>query len=251
MDLWRGNPALGGETELAKVGMSVVQQTDKWGIFRFQDTSWNAAIRLRPPYTGDSAALHADGSNLAAVLYKLKAIGGAPYWRIRETIRQIAPWFDDFSLEPLKPNETDVVLNWREKNSDYLFGPHQLPDGALRAMALITLLLQPEEDLPPLIAIDEPELGLHPAAIGVLAGLLNAASLHSQVIIATQSVTLLEEFEAADVIVVDRDEQRLQNTFSGWRSTFTRLDPERLKDWLEDYSLGELWQKNSLGGGPF
>ncbi len=218
-----------------------MQNLQNWGIFHFADTSSTAAIRRRC-YMHDNLKLHSDGSNLAAVLWRLHETKGNWYWRILETIRQVAPWFGDFSLEPIKPNETDVALNWRDRHSDNLFGPHQLPDGALRAMALITLLLQPGEDLPPLIVIDEPELGLHPAAITVVAALLRGAALRSQVIVATQSVTMLEEFEVGDVIVVDREDGR---------STFTRQDPERLKEWLEEYTLGELWQKNSIGGGPF
>ncbi len=109
-------------------------------------------------------------------------------------------------------------------------------------MVLTTLLLQPEKYLPSLIVIDEPELGLHPAAITIVAAILKATSLRRQVIIATQSPTLLEEFDAGDVIVVDRQDGR---------SMFTRQDPDRLREWLEEYTLGELWQKNSIGGGPF
>ena len=226
---------------MANAGIAVTQHSDKWGVFHFGDTSSTAGIRRRC-YKDDNLKLHPDGSNLAAVLHKCKGDGTITYRRTLETIRQIAPWFGDFVLEPIKPNETDVLLNWQDRHSDHVFGPHQLPDGALRAMALITLLLQPVEDLPSLIVIDEPELGLHPAAIVAVAGLMRAASVHSQVIIATQSVTLLDEFDAADVIVVDREDGH---------STFTRQDPERLKDWLEEYSLGELWQKNVMGGGPF
>jgi predicted ATPase len=239
--LWSSSGSSRIESAMANAGMSLVQHSDKWAIFHFSDTSSTAGIRRRC-YKDDNLKLHPDGSNLAAMLRTFQAAKSAAYWRILETIRQIAPWFGDFVLEPIKPNETDVMLNWHDRYSDHVFGPHQLPDGALRMMALITLLLQPEEDLPSLIVIDEPELGLHPYAIIIFAALLKAASLHSQIIIATQSVTLLEEFDAGDVIVVDREDGR---------STFTRLDPERLKEWLEEYSLGELWQKNVLGGGPF
>jgi predicted ATPase len=156
-------------------------------------------------------------------------------------MQQIAPWFDDFVIAPLKLNETNVLLNWRERNSDVAFGTHQLSDGTLRAMALITLLLQPEVNLPDLIIIDEPELGLHPYAINVLAALMKQAAHHCQIVIATQSVPLLNEFHAGDVVVVERDARK---------STFERLQPEKLKEWLDEYSLGELWEKNVLGGGP-
>jgi len=240
IDIWRRDPTQASQAA-ANAGEALVQNMQKWGIFHFSDTSSNAAIRRRC-YKDDNLKLHSDGSNLSAILYKLQKPHATEYHRIIETIRQIAPWFGNYVLQPIKPNETDVLLDWQDRHSDHVFGPHQLPDGALRAMALITLLLQPEEDLPSLIVIDEPELGLHPAAIIVIGALLKAASLHSQIIIATQSVTLLEEFDAGDVIVVDREDGR---------STFTRQDPERLKEWLEEYTIGELWQKNSIGGGPF
>jgi predicted ATPase len=229
------------DQSLGEAGMPIIRHSDKWGVFHFGDTSGTARIRLGG-YMDDNVKLHSDGSNLAAMLHKIQKSQNTAYYRITETIRQIAPWFGDFILEPIKPNETNIKLNWRDRYSDNIFGPHQLPDGALRAMALITLLLQPWEDLPSLIIIDEPELGLHPSAITVIAALLQQASLHAQVIVATQSPTFLDEFDPEDVIVVDREKGK---------STFTRQDSDKLRDWLEEYSLGELWQKNSIGGGPF
>lgn len=226
---------------MAKASKIVVQAIRRWRKYDFCDPS----VMWPQHYMHDNETLFPNGKNLVAVLYKLQKTQAAVYRQIVDTIRQIVPWFDDFVLEPLKLKDTDVLLNWRDRYAKYpdqMFSPHLLPGGGLRAIALITLLLQPKEDLPPLIVIDEPELGLHPAAITVIASLLKAASRHAQIIIATQSITLLDEFDAADVIVVDREEGR---------STFTRLDPERLKDWLEEYTLGELWQKNSIGGGPF
>jgi predicted ATPase len=240
IETWRQKDA--DSQAAARRGEMVVQNIRRWGIFHLHDTSWSAPIRLSPPYSGDADAIRSDGRNLAAFLLKVRLSNAPAYRRIVETIRQVAPWFGDFVLERVGPEETDVVLNWRDRYSDDVFGPHQLPDGALRAMVLITLLLQPRENLPSLIVIDEPELGLHPAAITVIAALMKAVALQTQIVIATQSPTLLDEFDAADVIVVDRE---------NGRSTFTRQDPERLKDWLEEYSLGELWQKNSIGGGPF
>jgi len=108
-------------------------------------------------------------------------------------------------------------------------------------MALCTLLLQPTADLPDLLILDEPELGLHPFALTIIAGLIRAASTHVQVIVTTQSIEFLDHFEASEIIVVDS---------ADGASQFRRLDPDSMKDWLEDYSLGELWQKNVIGGGP-
>lgn len=234
IDIWRSH----NEDLAVHAGEIVVQAIKHWGIFGFYDTS---VMRLQR-YIHDNSAIHSDGNNLVAILYKIRETQVTAYHRIVETIRQIAPWFGDFVIEPLELNKNNVQLNWRDRYSDKVFGPHQLPDGGLRAIALVTLLLQSTDNLPSLIVIDEPELGLHPNAICIIAALLKQASLHCQIIVATQSPTFLDEFDPEDVIVVDREEGK---------SLFTRQDPEKLREWLEEYSLGELWQKNSIGGGPF
>jgi len=209
-------------------------------VFQFHDTSASARIRQQC-YIEQNRFLMPDAGNLPAVLHRIRSSEPTAYRRIVSTVQQVAPFFDDFVLAPSPLNDKYITLNWREKGTDTEFGPHVISDGTLRAMALITLLLQPEEDLPAVIVIDEPELGLHPYAINVLASLLAAASLRCQVIVATQSVPLLDQFEPEDVVVVERD---------GAASTFQRLDPEKLRDWLGDYSLGQLWEKNVIGGGP-
>ncbi|MEA1949937.1 MAG: AAA family ATPase [Planctomycetota bacterium] len=210
-------------------------------VYQFHDTSPTARVR-RYCYVDDDRWLMPDAGNLAAVLNKLKKNDDPKaYRRIVGTIRQIAPYFDDFDLEPNGTGNNDIALNWREKSSDQLFGPHQISDGTLRAMALITLLLQPVTDLPDVMVIDEPELGLHPFAKNILASLMKKASRHCQIIVATQSAGLLDGFEPEDIVVVERDE-------SG--SVFERQNSEKLKDWLDEYTLRELWEKNVLGGGP-
>lgn len=206
-------------------------------IYQFHNTSETARIRQRWD-VNDSRFLKEDGANLGPFLLRLRETRPKYYARIVETIRQIAPFFADFVLEPIGGT---VLLQWREPRTDIIFGPHQASDGTLRVMALVSLLLQPEDELPKVLILDEPELGLHPYAINVLSGLLEAVSLHSQVILATQSMTLIDYFEAHHVIVVDRPDRR---------STFKRLDQDRLRDWLEEYSLAELWEKNVLGGRP-
>jgi predicted ATPase len=222
-------------------------QSEVWDLLRHcrvyhvDDTSKTARLRL-PAKIDDNRWLDPGAGNLAAVLYRLKRVQPREYQRIVETIQQIVPWFDDFELEPSELDSEWVLLNWREKGSDLLFGPHQLSDGTLRAMALVTLLLQPEKYLPKVIILDEPELGLHPVAMTIAAGLIQAAAFHAQVIVATQSVAFLNHFDPEDVVVVERGDGA---------SVFRRLDSASLADWLEDYSLGELWEKNVIGGGPF
>lgn len=210
-------------------------------VYHFHDTSLTARVR-QYGYTGDNRWLMPDAGNLAAFLLRLRETNnGAAYKRIVTTLRLLAPFFDDFDLEPAGPNEKDIILNWRDRGSDQVFGPHQLSDGTLRAMCLVTLLLQPEDELPDLIVVDEPELGLHPYALNVVASLFKKVSHHTQVVISTQSSSFLDNFDAEDVVVVYRE---------GKESLFTRLDPAKLEAWLEEYSLGEVWEKNIIGGGP-
>ncbi|MGD0282257.1 MAG: AAA family ATPase [Dissulfurispiraceae bacterium] len=210
-------------------------------VYHFHDTSPTSRVRQHC-YKGDNRWLMPDAGNLAAFLMRLRSENdGSAYRRIVDTIRLIAPFFDDFVLEPVGPAKQEVILNWREKDSDQLFGPHQFSDGTLRAICLAALLLQPEDEFPCLILVDEPELGLHPYALNVLASLFAKASHHTQVVICTQSTSLLDNFDPEDIIVVNR---------IGKESEFVRPDSAKLKAWLNDYSLGQVWEKNIMGGGP-
>lgn len=161
------------------------------------------------------------------------------YERIVKTIQLVIPFFKDFVLRPDSINSDIIRLEWQDKYSDKTFTATALSDGSLRFICMATLLLQ--HTLPKLIILDEPELGLHPSAIVVLAGLLKKASTRSQVIVSTQSVNLVNEFEAENIIVAE--------TRNG-ASNFKRLDPEKLQDWLNEYSLGDIWEKNIIGGMP-
>jgi predicted ATPase len=185
--------------------------------------------------------LRNDAGNLAAVLLALleSDVGAdqAAYRRIVGVIRQVAPFFRDFVLSPEKSDRPR--LRWRQADSDAVFSADQMSDGTLRFVCLATLLLHPR--LPSLVVLDEPELGLHPYAVVQLAGLLRQASVRSQVLVATQSVTLMNQFEIDDLMVVER----IDGT-----SEFIRPDRERLGEWLNEYSLGELWEKNLIGGRP-
>jgi len=206
-------------------------------VYQFHNTSETSRIRQQWDLQ-DARYLKEDGANLAPFLHRLRESHSAYYRRIVETLRLIAPFFNDFFLEP---ENGRVLLKWTEKGSDIVFGSHQASDGTLRVMALLALLMQPEEDLPAVLILDEPELGLHPYAITIVAGLLRSVSRRSQVILSTQSSVLVDQFEPKDVIVVDRQERE---------STFRRLGTDELKEWLEDYSLAELWEKNVIGGRP-
>ncbi len=170
--------------------------------FQFHDTSETARMRQNA-YAGDSRCLKEDAGNLAAFLRMLADSKPGYYRRILSLIRQAAPHFDDFDLTPAYDPKY-VMLNWKERGSDYLFGPHQLPDGLLRFMALTALLSQPEDRLPRVILIDEPELGLHPFAVNLMGSLIRKALHHSEITIATEPLNLVDQFGPDDILVAER-----------------------------------------------
>jgi predicted ATPase len=207
-------------------------------LYHFHDTSINAAVR-KYYSKRDYEYLRFDASNLAAFLLFLKKKHEKDYQYIREVVQLAAPFFDDFLLRDSLDNPDETLLEWRQKGSDYPFHPSQISDGTLRFICLATALLQPNP--PSIILLDEPELGLHPYALNLLAGLIEKAAARTQVIVSTQSAILIDSFEPEDIVVVER--QRGE-------SVFKRLNKNDLNIWLEDYSLGELWQKNVFGGRP-
>lgn len=213
-------------------------------VFQFHDTSKEAKIR-NSGYINDGDFLRSDGGNLAAFLYAIKQQkdGEKYYRRIIRYIQMAMPQFKDFVLNPSPRNDSYILLNWIENDSDYLFGPHQISDGSLRFMTLATLLLQPPKTLPKVIILDEPELGLHPSAISILSGMVKTASQHSQILLATQSTRLIDEFDTNDIVIVERNEEKRC-------SIYRKLDENKLADWLERYSMSELWEKNVIGGRP-
>ena len=221
----------------------------EFGIYHFQDTGPSAPSKTAVNI-GDDHRLHSDAGNLAAVLYRLQERQPDAYGLIRRTVQRIFPEFGDFVLRPDTHNDDKIRLQWREKGEEYVFGAHQLSDGTLRFICLATLFLQP--DPPSTIIVDEPELGLHPHALGVLAGMVRSAATETQVILSTQSVTLLNQFAPEDVVVVEREEDpEAPVEAPRSHSTFRRVsDQEELDAWLDDYTLGDLWEMNVLGGQP-
>ena len=213
---------------------------ERWLLYHFHDTGVTSPLK-KTADVHDNRYLRPDGSNLAAFLYLLKERHQNSYTQIRRTVQLAAPFFEDFVLEPLALNEDKIRLEWRHARSDAYFDASSLSDGTLRFIALTTLLLQPVSLRPTLILVDEPELGLHPYATTLLASLLKQASVESKVIAATQSPILLDHFEPEDVLVAERVNSATE---------LRRLDPKALQAWLEDYSLGQLWEKNELGGRP-
>jgi len=211
---------------------------NSYRVYHFHDTSDTAPVKSTCNID-DNRYFRPQGENLAAFLYWMQEKQPAHFKNILLTIQQIAPFFKEFHLEPKRLNESLIGLEWREQGSDSYFDATYLSDGTLRFICLVTLLLQPEPL--PVIFLDEPELGLHPAAIVLLAELMRSAAVHTQIIAATQSVTLVNQFDPEHVWTVERENDH---------SVFRHLARENILAWLDNYALGDLWEKNVLGARP-
>ena len=221
------------------VGHFVYRSIAHWMVYHFHDTGDKAPMR-RSEIIEDHQILRSDAANIAPFLLNLKNSGAPQYQEIVQALRLVIPFFDDFRLDVLQMGEAQKVkLSWQQKGSDFPMQPYHLSDGSIRFICLAAALLQPSP--PSIIVIDEPELGLHPAAITILAELIQAAAQRTQVIIATQSPALVNEFAIKDIVVVNRKDGA---------STFERLQQKDFTAWLEQYSVGDLWTKNVIVGGP-
>lgn len=218
----------------------VQTRLDSWRVYHFHDTSEQSPIK-RMSDINDNQFLRPDGSNLPAYLLLLKETQPSEYSLIRDVTRRVAPFLDDFQLAPSRRNENKIRLEWIHKFSDKYFDVSSLSDGTIRFICLATLLLQPVGERPSIILLDEPELGLHPYAISMLASMVKSAATETQIIISTQSSLLLDYFEPEDILVTELEDGA---------TTLTRLQSSDLEEWLEDYSLGQLWEKNHFGGRP-
>ncbi|MGL5981564.1 MAG: AAA family ATPase [Phocaeicola sp.] len=207
-------------------------------VYHFHDTSSTSPMRGSCELNNNEY-LRDDGSNLAAYLYRIQQTDEKAFRLFEGVVRSIAPYFKRFKLKPDSINPDKINLEWEEVDSDMYLDGYNFSDGTLRFIALAILLLQPEA--PEIIIIDEPELGLHPAAINKLAALVKRASMKSQIILSTQSTNLVNCFEVDDIIVVDREENQ---------SVFRHLSTDDLSSWLNDYdySISDLWEMNLIGG---
>ncbi|MDD5392851.1 MAG: AAA family ATPase [Thiothrix sp.] len=207
-------------------------------VYQFHDTARNAGIKKHHD-TSDSVFLNSDGDNLAAILLALRENHAKRFKLIEKQISRVLSSFDGFVLEP---QHGKVMLRWRHKQGDKIMGAHLTSDGSLRLFCLITLLNLPVEQLPDIILLDEPELGLHPNAITLVAAMIKSLSNRCQIILATQSPFMVNCFNLDNIVVADLEngETRLRN-----------LSQADYQQWLDDdFSVSELWLSNVLGGNP-
>ncbi len=220
----------------------VIDTISGWRVYHFHDTSPSAAV-MGLHNVVDNQVLQRNAANLAPFLWQMSHQSPREYQQIIATVRQVAPFFGEFVFREISPGQTQLL--WKDRYSDLIYYPYQLSDGTLRFICLATLLLQPRpmfaEGYPSTLIIDEPELGLHPSAVQLLASLMHEAAQRFQLIVSTQSSLLLDQFEPEHAIVVDcRDGE----------SILSQPEPEQLGEWLQEYTLGQLWEKNHLGGCP-
>lgn len=235
-----GEAGISDSKQVSRIGNYVRDRLNRWRLYHFHDTSASSPMK-RVADLHDNEYLRPDGSNLSAFLYFLRDQHAESYDLIRRSVQRVAPFFDDFHLRPQRLNPGKILLEWRHKGTEAYFAASSLSDGTLRFIGLATLFLQPQALRPSVILVDEPELGLHPYAITLLASLVKQASIGTQIILSTQSPLLLDHFQPEDVLVADRVDGSTQ---------LSRLESARLETWLERYSLGQLWEKNELGGRP-
>ena len=208
-------------------------------VYHFNDTSRSARIKQEQLFV-NCERLQEDGANLAPFLYRLQRFYKTSYTKIVRGMQRMAPYFDDFVLAPTEGSNGTLQLKWRRKGCEDVFGISQLSDGTLRFLCLATLFLHPSELQKDVVIIDEPEWGLHPYALTLFAEMVRSTSVDPQIIISTQSVELLNEFNTDEVLVANRNSEGTQ---------ISRFNETELAVWLEDdYLLGDLWKKNLLGG---
>ena len=207
-------------------------------VYQFHDTSDSSNFKKRWD-VGDNNVLRTHGGNLAAVLHRLEHEDIKRFETICRHISRVLPVFDRFQIEE---SYGKVSLRWKAKGMDKTLGAHLTSDGSLRFFALVTLLNLPSEMLPAILLLDEPELGLHPAAVALVGDMIKALAEKRQIIVATQSPLLVDVFDLSEIVVLELRDGQTQ---------FKRLDPDAYRVWLDDnFTTGELWQKNLLGGRP-
>ena len=221
----------------AKTARTVTYLLRNCAAYQFHNTGAKSNFKKKWD-AGDNTFMRSDGGNLPALLYRLEHEDVRRYELICRHIRRVLPGFDRFEIEE---RYGKVALRWRSRHADKSYGAHLTSDGSLRFFALVTLLNLPVEMLPSVVLLDEPELGLHPKAIALIGDMIRALAGRRQVIAATQSPLLVDAFELHEVFVLELQDGRTE---------LHTPDADQLKKWLDEFSVGELWQKNLLGGRP-
>jgi predicted ATPase len=220
------------EPELYPALAWLQQQYEQIRLFRNWSFGPGASLRREQSTHGRADFLVDGGENLPLVLSKIRSRVKAD---LLDSLNKLYEGIEDVQLTI----EGGNVLLFLEERGGREIPATRLSDGTLRYLCLLAILLHPEP--PPLIALEEPELGLHPDVIPHVAELLLRASERTQLVVTTHSRMLVDALteDPASVVVCQKEEGE---------SRFERLNPDELKLWLEKYSLGHLWSMGELGG---
>ena len=218
-----------------KTAKTIYHLLRQCSTYQFHDTSANAAIHQRWDVT-DSVRMRSDGGNLAAVLLDLRENDTPRYRLLVRQIQRVFPTMEDFVLEPVAGK---VLLRWKSRYSDKVFGAHLTSDGSLRLFCLLTLLSLPDERLPDVLFFDEPELGLHPHAIILVSEMLKRVAKTRQVFIATQSPYMVDCFDLDNIVIAEAIDGA---------TTLSNLPRAQYQQWLDDdYLPSDIWLKAPIG----
>jgi len=212
--------------------LSVLKRITLWPVHKFQPSD-----RVRGPQQLQPTKMPAlDGSNLFSSLYAMKTEQRHSYNQLLESLRAAVPELEDLEF-PLA-GAGHVNMTWTQRNFDRPFYSNQLSDGTLRLLWLVTVLYTVPDD--GLVLLDEPELSLHPQWLMLLVSILRKTSARTNVLVATQSAEFIRWVQPEELVIADMTEDG---------ATFSRVnDRADLAQWLEDFTLAQLWTMGELGG---
>ena len=199
------------------------------------DVSRRAPIRL-PQQMRDATLPGHDGEDVVSCLYTIRETDPDRFELIESTLRAGFPYFERMNFPPVAAGT--LAMTWKDRSSKHPFYMHQLSEGTLRFLWLVTLLQSP--GLTEVTMIDEPEVSLHPELLSLLADLLRDASNRTQLIVATHADRLVRFLQPSEILTI--------NTNDEGTSEVIRADELDLENWLKEYTMDEVWRMGRIGG---
>lgn len=235
---WEYNPL---ETSLAQVPKRFRQTEEMRRIlataahYHILDVGPRAPVKLPQPMR-PATLPGPDGEDLVPYLYSLRESDRDRFEVILDALRAAFPDFDGLGFPPVAAGM--LTMTWKDRKFDKPIYMHELSEGILRFLWLVSLLQSP--DLPTVTMIDEPEVSLHPELLDMLAELMREASKRTQLIVATHSDRFVRFLKPEEVVVMDIDDEG--------HATAAWADSMDLDEWLAEYSLDEVWRMGRMGG---
>jgi predicted ATPase len=206
---------------------------ESMSIYGYFDTGSDSKLRS-PTEFSSSMKLRKNGDNLSQLLNNLKNKKTLAYNRIEENLSKVNPTYKSIEFTNFS---SQLYLSLREKNLDKTIGALHISDGTLLFLLLMCIFYNPERGF--LIGLDEPESGLHPDMIKSVGDMMKFAAADSQIIIATHSPLLLNQFELEDALIFEKDEEN--------KTIVKRLSESDFPDWEGDFLPGQMWLRGQIG----